>query len=124
MLRHLIPAAVLAAALTACAGTPERPTADLTRAQTLIQQAEEQGAQQFAAADLERAREKMRQAQAAVDDEEMAEAQRLAAEAAVDAEYAAVKAGSGEARQAAQEIDRGLETLREEASRSQPPQTQ
>lgn len=121
MLRNQIPAAILAAVIAGCAGTPERPTAEITRAQTLIEQAEEQGTQQFAAADLERAREKLRGAQSAVENDEMREAHRLAAEAAVDAEYAAVKAGSGEARQAAQELDRTLEKLREEASRSQPP---
>jgi membrane-bound lytic murein transglycosylase len=121
--RILIPIAAVTA-IAACAAAPERPAAEMSRAQTLIEQAEEQGAQEFAAADLERARQKLRQAETAVNDDEMAEARRLAAEAAIDAEFAAVKAKSGEARKAADEIDRSLESLREEASREPtPPQS-
>jgi membrane-bound lytic murein transglycosylase len=121
--RILIPIAAVTA-IAACAAAPERPAAEMSRAQTLVEQAEEQGAQQFAAADLERARQKLRQAEAAINDKEMAEAHRLAAEAALDAEFATVRAKSGQARKAADEVDRSLESLREEASRgTTPPST-
>ncbi len=110
-------AALLTATLLAagCAGAPERPTADMTRASTLIEQAEKQNSREFAAAELEQARAKLGAAQRAADDGREAEANRLAMQAALDAEYAAAKAASNEAVKAAEELDRSIQTLRQEA---------
>ena len=111
-------ASLAAAALAAgCAGKPERPTAEMTRAQTLIEQAEQQGAQQFAGADLEQAREKLRRADDAADDGDTEVARRLAMEATLDAELANVKTNSGKAQKAAAELDQSVESLRREAAR-------
>ena len=104
--------------LTACASAPARPEADFSRAQTLIQTAEQQGAQEFAAAELERARGKLNQAQIVAEDGKGEQAARLAQEAAVDAELAAAKATAAKARKAADELDKSIETLRSEAARN------
>lgn len=121
MHRNILGAIALAVTLTACAATPEAPTAEMTRARTLIEQAEQQGAQQFAGAELERAREKFRRAEADVDEGNTEEAERMAMQSAIDAEYAAVKASSGEAQKAAEELDQSLETLRQESTRTPAP---
>jgi hypothetical protein len=112
----LIASSLTAALVVAgCAGAPERPTADMTRAQTLIDQAEKQNSREFAAAEIERARQKLSAAERAEADGREDEADRLAAQAALDAEFAAAKAASSEARKAADELDRSIQTLRQEA---------
>lgn len=100
-----------------CAGPPVRPVEELTRAQTLIEQAEKTGAPRFAASELERARGKVAAAEAAAAKGEQETARRLATEAALDAEYAAALAAAGAAKQAADEIQKSTESLREEAAR-------
>jgi poly-gamma-glutamate capsule biosynthesis protein CapA/YwtB (metallophosphatase superfamily) len=93
--------------------------AEITRAQTLIEQAEKAGAQRYAAAELDQARNKLRLASAAADDGKNDEARDRANEAAADAELAAARATSGEAEKAAAEVQRGTETLQREADRGQ-----
>jgi len=114
-------AALLGLLATACAGQSDRPIEQITRAQTLIDQAEKAGAQRFAAADLETARNKVRAAEAAADKGKHEAARELATEAALDAELAAARTSSGEARRAAQELEEGVETLRDEAARDSDP---
>jgi hypothetical protein len=104
--------------LAGCAASPARPEADFSRAQTLIQSAEQQGAPEFAAADLERARGKLNQAEIVAEQGNGEQAARLAQEAAVDAELAAARAAAAKARKAADELDQSLETLRSEAQRA------
>jgi hypothetical protein len=103
--------------LVSCAGPPERPVEELTRAKTLIEQAEKTGAPRFAAAELERARGKVAVAETAAARGDQETARRLAAEAALDAEYAAALAAAGEAKLAADEVQKSVESLREEAAR-------
>jgi PBP1b-binding outer membrane lipoprotein LpoB len=102
---------------TGCASEPKRPTEQLTRAQTLIEQAEKSGAQQYAAADLETARNKLQAANQAAEKGKQEAATQLATEAAVDAELATARAASGEARKAAEELGKSTDTLREETTR-------
>ncbi|MDP9199080.1 MAG: DUF4398 domain-containing protein [Pseudomonadota bacterium] len=117
-LRRWIPAFVLPLVVVAsCAGSPERPVMELTRAKTLIDQAEKTGAPRFAAAELERARNKVAAAESAAANGEQETARRLATEAALDAEYAAALASAGEAKQAEEEIQKSVESLRDEAAR-------
>jgi seryl-tRNA synthetase len=106
---------VLVALLSAgCGSEPKRPTEQLTRAQTLIEQAEKAGAQRYAAAELDAARNKLQTANKAADDGKQEQATQLAEEAALDAELAAARAASGEAKKAAEEVGRSTEQLREE----------
>jgi len=105
----------LTCALVACASAP--PPANLTRAQTLIEQAAQNGAQRFAAADLDRARTKLHEARQAADEDHNDKAVTLADEASADAELALARADSAEAQRAAREIRESIQTLRQETQR-------
>jgi hypothetical protein len=109
-----------------CATNANRPTSEITRARTLIEQAEKSGAQQYAASDLDQARNKLRLANAAVEAGKNDEARARANEAASSAELAQARATSGQAKKAADEIQNGTDTLEREANRNQgaakPPQ--
>ncbi|MEJ0034563.1 MAG: DUF4398 domain-containing protein [Gammaproteobacteria bacterium] len=103
-----------------CAGCATRqPTPEITRAQTLIEQAEKSGAQQYAAEQLDSARVKLRLANAAARDGKENEARAHANEAAADAELAQSRASSGNAQKAANEVQRSTEVLQREAERTQ-----
>lgn len=104
--------------LAGCAGEAERPTAEISRANTLIEQAEKAGAQRYAAADLQEARDKLQRAEVAVKNGKGNQALHFAQQASVDAELASARATSGEAQRAAQEVDRSTSTLQQEADRS------
>ena len=112
-----ISAVALAAALAGCASEPQRPSAEMARAQTLIQEADKDSTQQYAAAELQQAHDKLNQAELASKDGRNAEAERLAMQAALDAEYATAKARNAEAQKSAEELDRSLESLRQESAR-------
>lgn len=115
---HYIATLAAIATLAGCASEPQRPSAELTRARTVIDQAEKKGdTQQFAASDLQQARDKLTQAELASKDGRNAEAERLAMQASLDAEYASAKAGNAEAQKAAEELERSIEALRQEAAR-------
>lgn len=117
--RALILAAVLACGIGGCAGgSGQRPVEQLTRAGTMIDQAEQAGAQRFAAAELERAREKLRQANQAAEENDNEVARRLAVEATLDAELAMARASSADAERSAEEVRQGVETLRRESQRA------
>jgi hypothetical protein len=106
---------VLAAA--GCASQP-RPDAEITRARTLIEQAEKAGAQRYAAVELDQARNKLRLANAAADKGKQEEARARANEASADAELAVARTQSGEAQRAAEEVRRSTETLQRESERT------
>jgi hypothetical protein len=109
--------------VAACSSAPQRPTEDMTRARTLIEQAEKAGAQRYAAVELESARDKLAQANTAAEAGKQDIANRRAAEAVADAELANARTVNGEARRAADELQRGNETLRQETERSVPTTT-
>jgi hypothetical protein len=115
--RHRLAALACISIVAGCAGATERPSAELTRARSLIDQAGKQDTQQFAAAELELARDKLKRAEQAVEDGREAEAERLAMQAGLDAEYASVKANNVKAQKAADELAKSLETLRQESAR-------
>jgi hypothetical protein len=120
--RQLLITALAAASLAAgCASKPTRPTEEMTRAQTLVDQAEQAGAQQFAAAELTQARQKLKMADDASDKGNAVVAQRLASEATVDARLAMARTNAGKAANAAGEVNQSVETLRREANRGANP---
>ena len=108
----------LAALVAGCASGPPPATADLTRAHTSIEQAQQSGAQQYAAADLQAARDKTGEAEAAANKHDTVVAQRLATEAALDAQLATARAQSAKAQASAHELDESLNTLRKESARN------
>jgi hypothetical protein len=116
--KHFVIAALAAAAVAAgCASKPARPTEEMTRAQTLVDQAEQGGAQQYASAELTQARQKLQAADDASDKGKTDVAQRLASEATLDAQLAVAKTNAGKAQSAATEVNQSVETLRREANR-------
>jgi hypothetical protein len=102
---------LFALALAACASSPP-PIAELSRAHTLVEQAEQGGAQQFAAADLDSARHKLQLADQK--DTKPEAALRLAREASIDAQVAVARARVGKAEQAVAEVNASVESLRRE----------
>ena len=102
-------------ALTACASNEDRrQAAELTRAQTLVDQAQQAGAQQFASADLEAARNKLEMAQNKHTGEDAAE--RLAQEAAADANVALARTRAMKSQQALNQVNAGHDSLRQETT--------
>jgi len=119
--RSIRPVIVLSAGLllAACASEPSRQaTVDLTRAQTLTDQAEQNGATQYAPAELQRARDELASAQQLSHSGNQVRAERLATEAGVDAELASARASAGKEQHAAQELNVSLDTLRGAAATS------
>ena len=113
-MKELSPIGIMAvAALTVgCASEPPRPTEEMTRARTLIEQAQQNGAQRYAAADLQEARDKLQQSDQAASKGNTRDAQWLATEASADAQLAAARASSGKADEAARQVNQDLATLR------------
>ncbi len=102
-----------------CASEP-RPAEEMARAKTLVYEAEGAGAQRYAAADLDQARSKLQEADRAAGDKKYEVARKRANEAAADAELAMARARSGQAQQAAEQMERSVEMLRQEAARGIP----
>jgi uncharacterized protein DUF4398 len=110
--------ALLASGLEAgCATQGDVPTQDMTMARTLVEQADKANAQRYAPADLQRAHDELSSAEKAVTDHKYIEARRYAEEAQVDADLASARAHSGEAEHAALEVNRSLDSLRQESDR-------
>jgi hypothetical protein len=108
-----------------CATHNPGATAEITRARTLIEQAEKANAQQYAAVELDGARNKLREAESAAKQGDEDQAKARANEAAASAELASARASSAREQRAAEEVQRGNETLQREASRdtgTTPPQ--
>jgi hypothetical protein len=115
----LLPLSAFALALAAgCATEGPPPQAELTRAQTLVDQADKGPAQHYAAADLQRAHEELTAANSAQSARHYDVARSYAESAAVDADLAAARGHAGEAQKAAREVSSGNEQLRNEADRS------
>ncbi|MBN2733196.1 MAG: DUF4398 domain-containing protein [Balneolaceae bacterium] len=108
----------LVLAMGACA-TTNVPAPDTSEAESMIKQAEEAGAQEYAPLELREAREKVEQAKSLVEQEENAKAMRLTKEASVDAELAMVKARSAKAQEAVKQLKETIKTLKEEIERNQ-----
>jgi len=102
---------------TGCATQGDVPTQDLTMAHTLVEQADKANAQRFAPAELQRAHDELSSAEKAVADKRYIDARRYAENAQVDADLASARATSGEAQRAAEEVNRSIDTLRQESDR-------
>jgi Domain of unknown function (DUF4398) len=114
----LISATVMACGLIgACATQGPPPTEEVTRAKSVIEQADKAGAQRYAAADLQRAHDELSNAEKANGERKYDEARRYAESAEADADVATARASDGEAQRAAHEVVQGNETLRQESAR-------
>jgi hypothetical protein len=120
MIKHARTATAIAALVAAagCASDP-KPTAELATAHTLVAQAEQSGAQQFASADLEAARSELQQADQNARDKPVLSI-RLAQESSVDAQLALAHTRALKAEQALREVNSGTATLQSESTRDRP----
>src|ERR1700722_6673177 len=120
MKKHAANAAAAAAVLASvsCASGPP-PNADLVGAHTLVAQAEQSGAQQYASANLEAARSELRQADQDAKDKPVL-AIRLAQESSVDAELALARTRAVKAEQSLREVNSGTASLQSESERERP----
>ena len=110
-------AALLCGLAGACATQGPQPSEEMTRARTLVDQADRSGAQRYAAADLQRAHDELSNADKANAEKKYTDARRYAEAAAVDADVATARAVAGDAQRAAHEVVQSNETLRQESSR-------
>jgi uncharacterized protein YqfA (UPF0365 family) len=104
--------------LTAC-GSTNPPNQQLTETQMVIQQAEQQGAEEYAPLEIREAKIKLNLAREAVADKDYDKAILLAEQARVDAELAQVKAQSTKAKVAVAELRESIRVLKEEIERNQ-----
>jgi hypothetical protein len=114
-------AAVLLAALSACASKGVAPTDAMAAANTAIAQADSLGASQNAPVELLAARDAYGKAEAAVRDEKFDEGRRLAEMAEADAQLAGRKSRAIKAKAVTAEISRGNDLLRQELERKTRP---
>jgi hypothetical protein len=119
MTRSTISVAALGALLAGvgCASAPP-PNADLAQAHTLVDQAEQSGAPQFASADLATARTKLQQADQDAR-KEPERSMREAQEATVDARVALARTNAVKAEQALRDVNAGTQTLQNENNRNE-----
>ena len=100
-----------------CASTP-KPTDELTKAHTVVEQADKGNAQRYAAADLQRAHDELSDADRQVAQKKYEEARYMAQRAEADADVAVARGNSAEQQKAAQEIRDSNNSLKEEAGRA------
>jgi len=115
----MLPAAAAFCGLIAgCATQGPKPTEELTKAHTVIEQAEKAQAQRYAAADLQRARDELSSAEVANTKGDFDVARSYAESAAVDADVATARASAGEALRAAHEAQQSNSVLQRESERA------
>jgi hypothetical protein len=107
---------LIAVALAACAASNQNlaPEQAMTLAETSIRQAEQVGAAEYSALELDQARQKLNRARTALQNDENEDAYRLAEQSAADAELAAVRARVGQSEEAVAEIRESIRTLQAE----------
>ena len=111
-------AAITCGAILGCATEGPQPTEQLSRARTLVSQADKAQAQRYAAADLQRAHDELSAAENANGQRKYNEARSYAESAGVDADVAAARAEAGDAQHAAHEVAQSNATLRQESDRA------
>lgn len=109
--------AILTFGALGCATQGAKPTEEMTRARTVIEQADRGNAQRYAAADLQRAHDELSSAEKASDARRYDEARRYAEAAEADADVAAARGSASEAEHAAREVNKGNATLESESDR-------
>jgi chromosome segregation ATPase len=94
-----------------------KPTEELTKARSVVEQADKGNAQRYAAADLQRAHDELNSADRAITEKKYKDALAFAQRAQVDADLANARGNSGEAQKSAQEVTQGIDTLKQESQR-------
>jgi|HigsolmetaAR202D_1030399.scaffolds.fasta_scaffold02287_11 hypothetical protein len=108
--------------LAGCGGVSEVTKERVARATSVVQQSQQAvGNSEAGAIEMQRAREYSEAAQNELNKKNADAAERLAIQAQLSAELAVAKSESAQARKAADELTASIETLRQEAARSQTP---
>jgi hypothetical protein len=111
--------AILALGALGCATQGPKPTEEMTRARTIIEQADKGGnAQRYAAADLQKAHDDLNEAEKADQAGKYDEARRYAETAEADADVASARGSARDAQRAAKELQKSNETLESESGRN------
>jgi len=111
--------ALICAAASGCASQGPKPNDELTKAHTVVEQADKAGtAQRYAAADLQKAHDELSQADQFNSQGKYNEARAHAQRAEVDADVAVARGNAGEQQKAAQDVAKANEALRQESSRN------
>jgi hypothetical protein len=99
--------------ITGC-GSTNPPLQQIAETETMISQAQQIGANDYAPLDIREARQKLEQARNAMNEGEYKKASMLAEQAKADAELAQIKTLSGKARFAVNELNESIRILKEE----------
>jgi hypothetical protein len=110
--------ALLCLASAGCATEGPKPNDELTKAHTVVEQADKGGtAQRYAAADLQRAHDELTDADRLSGQGKYDEARGYAQRAEVDADVALARGNAMEQQKAAADVTQGNNTLQEEIQR-------
>ncbi len=109
--------ALVCIAASGCATQGPKPTEELTKARSVVEQADKGNAQRYAAADLQRAHDELNSADRAVTEKKYNDALAFAQRAQVDADLANARGNSGAAQKSAEEVTQGTDTLKQESQR-------
>lgn len=104
--------------LVACASTPEPPTQALQAAELAISNAEKARVADYASPELGEARENLAAARNAVQQEKMELASRLAQSSQANAQLATAKAEAAKAKVVNDEMQKSIDTLKQEMQRN------
>ena len=111
--------ALLCVVAVGCASEGPKPSDELTKAHTVVEQADKGGnAQRYAAADLQRAHDELSDADRYDAQKKYDEARYYAQRAEVDADLAVARGNSGEAQKAAADVAQSNSTLQQETQRN------
>ena len=112
--------ALLCAVAVGCASEGVKPSDELTKAHTVVEQADKGGnAQRYAAADLQRAHDELSDADRYDAQKKYDEARYFAQRAEVDADLAVARGNSAEAQKAAADVAASNNTLQQETERNE-----
>ena len=111
--------ALLCVVAAGCATEGPKPTDELTKAHTVVEQADKGGtAQRYAAADLQRAHDELSDADRYDGQKKYDEARYFAQRAEVDADVAVARGNSAEAQKAAADVAQSNNALQQETQRN------
>ena len=118
----LITTGACVCAAAGCATQGAKPTDELTKAHTVVEQAQKGGtAQRYAAADLQRAQDQLSEADRLSEKGEYKEARAYAQRAEVDADVAVARGNAAEQQKAAEDVVKANEALQQETQRGSQP---
>lgn len=110
-----------ALSLAGCSGVSDLTKEHVARSETSVTQAQQTlGNSEAGALELQRAKQNLDQARAALNKKDAKHADAFAQQAQLDAELAVAKSQTASARKAADELMASIQTLRQEAQRTQP----